>query len=134
MDPEADTAAGPNEVVGGGKIIGGIRHDAAPSIVPRPEFEGAHQPQLQGVSAVFFQDTYPAEISRIDRSRRRDDAGKADRNRIVKGDPPVPLIELRNGSTVKECQLMKLGECVGNLVVMAVNLAYPVHGVPTLVP
>ena len=63
--------AGPNEVVGGGKIVRCIRHDAAPSIAPCARFQRAHQPQLQSVAAMPSQHADPAEISRVEGARRR---------------------------------------------------------------
>ena len=61
--------AGPDKVVGGGEIVGGIRNDATPSIVPRTRFQRAHQAQLKGVAAVFSQHADPAKISGVDRAR-----------------------------------------------------------------
>jgi hypothetical protein len=37
---------GPDEVVGGGKIVGGVRNNTAPSIVSRPPFQRTHEPHL----------------------------------------------------------------------------------------
>lgn len=114
---------GADEVVGGGKVFRGIGNDAAPSIMSCPRFQGAHQPQLQGVAAVLLQHSDPAEISCVEGSRRGNDACEGDRDRPVKSEPPMPLIEFRNGRAVKESQAVEVGERVGDFVVMPVNAA-----------
>src|SRR5260370_38542318 len=75
--------AGPDEVVGGGKIVGGIRNDRGPIIVPRPRFQRAHYPQLKTITAPFRQHSDPAEVSRVDPPRRRHHASEADRIGLV---------------------------------------------------
>jgi hypothetical protein len=119
--------AGPDKVVGGGEVVGGVRNDATPSLVSRARFQSAHQAQLQSVAAVFFQYADTAEISRVVGVRGRNDAGKADRHCLVKGEPPMSLFEFRNGSAVKECQAVKVCEGIRDFFVMAVDLAYPVR-------
>jgi hypothetical protein len=119
--------AGPDKVVGGGEVVGGIRNDATPSIVARTRFQSAHQAQLQSVAAVLFQHADTAKISCVVVVRGRNDAGKADRHCLVKGEPPMSLIECRNGSAVKECQAVKVSEGICDFFVMTVDFAYPVH-------
>jgi len=123
VEPIATT----DKVVGGGEIVGGIRNDATPSIVSRTRFQRAHQAQLKGVAAVLFQHADTAEISGVVCAGGRNDAGEADRHCLVKSEPPMPLIEFRNGSAVKECQAVKVCERIRDFFIMAVNLADPVH-------
>lgn len=81
--------AGTDEIVGRNKIFRGVRHHPAPSISPSPPFQRAHQPQLQAVAAIFAQHADAAEISGIVRSRGWHHAGKGDRCRFVKREPPM---------------------------------------------
>ena len=118
--------AGPDEVVGGDGIVGGIGHDATPSIVSRARFQRPHQPQLQGVAAVPFQHTDPAEIPSVERACRRHQSGN-DGGGLVKGEPPMAVIKLRNGRAVKKCQAVKVGKGIGDIVVVCVDLTNPVH-------
>ena len=39
----------------------------------------------------------------------------------------MAMIEFRNGSAVKECQLVEVSERIHDFVVVAIDLAYPVH-------
>lgn len=119
--------AGPNKVIGGGKIVRGVRNDAAPSIVTPARFQRTHQAQLKGIAAMSFQHADTAEIPRVEGARRRHDSGKGDRYGLVKREPPMPAIEFRNGRAVKECQAVKISERIGDFVVMSVDLANPVH-------
>src|ERR1700687_4495789 len=119
--------AGPDKVVGGGKIVRGIRNDAAPSIMTPARFQRAHQAQLKGVAAMSLQHADTAEIPRIEGPRRLHDSGKGDRYGLVKREPPMGAIELRNGSAVKEGQPVRVGKRIDDLVVMPIDLANPVH-------
>jgi len=67
------------------------------------------------------------EISGIPRACRRNDPGEGDRQPLVKGEPPMPPIERRNGRAIEECQTMKVGKRVRDFVIMAVDLSYSVH-------
>src|ERR1700686_3005050 len=89
--------AGPDKVVRGGYIISRIRHDPAPSIVPRPRSPRARQPEIKGVSPVLLQDPNPDEISSVRPMQGSNDACKGNRQGLVICKPPVDLIELRNG-------------------------------------
>src|SRR5450756_2440804 len=116
-----------DEVVGGGQVVRRIGNDAAPSIAPRTQFHCPHQAQLKPVPAVLFQHTDTAEISGVERARRRNDTGKGYRYFSVIRQPPIPPVEFRNGSSVKERETMKVCKRVGDLVVVAVHLTNPVH-------
>jgi len=82
--------AGPDKVVGGNEIAGGIRNDATPSIASRTRFQRAHQAQLKACPQCFsirrHGQKYPALYAR----EERNDAGKADRHCRVKSEPPMP--------------------------------------------
>jgi hypothetical protein len=54
-----------DEVVSRGKVIGSVGHDETPSIVTGAELQRTHQPELQGLTAVFPNDTNPTEIAGI---------------------------------------------------------------------
>jgi hypothetical protein len=58
---------------------------------------------------------------------RGDDTRK--RNRICRmtNEPPMAVIELRNGGAVEEREGMEFRERIHNLIVMPVDLANPVH-------
>jgi hypothetical protein len=45
----------------------------------------------------------------------------------------MPQIELRNARTFKKGQAVKLGQRLGDIVVLSINLPYPVHLTPFLV-
>ncbi len=109
------------------EIVGGIRDDAVPPIVPRTRFQRAHQAQLKPIPVVLLQHADTGKISRIACARRRNDSGKGDRHPFAIRQPPMSPIEIRNGSAVKECQAMEVGERICDFVVMAIDLAYPVH-------
>jgi len=74
------------------------------------------------------------EISGIPRACRRNDSGEGDRQPLVKGEPPMPPIEHRNGCAIEECQTMEVGKRVRDFVIMAVNLSYSVHQASLLHP
>ena len=67
------------------------------------------------------------EISGIPRACRRNDPGEGDRQLLVKGKPPMPPIEHRNGCAIEERQTMEVGKRVRDFVIMAVNLSYSIH-------
>ena len=46
----------------------------------------------------------------------------------------MPLIEVRNGSSVEECQAVKVRQRVSDFVVLAVDLTNAVHGHPQILP
>lgn len=119
--------AGTDKVVGRGEIVGCIRDHRTPSIVPRTPFQCAHKAQLKRVAAVPFQYADPTEISCIVSARRWNQAGKGDRDGLVESEPPMSLIEFRNGSTIEECQTVKVCQHIRHFVVMPVDFAYPVH-------
>jgi hypothetical protein len=119
--------AGTNEVVGGGRIGGGIRDQRTPSNPPRPRFQGAHQPQLKRVAAMPFQHADPAEVSCIVSAGRWNHAGKGHGDGLVKGEPPIPLIELRNWSLIEESQPVEVGQSIDYFIVMPVGFTDPVH-------
>lgn len=43
----------------------------------------------------------------------------------------MPVIEFWNTGTVAERQLVQLGKRIGNVIVLPINFAYPVHGPPS---
>jgi hypothetical protein len=45
----------------------------------------------------------------------------------VKSEPPVPLIEIRDRCRVNESELMKLDQCVRDLVIAPIDGANLVH-------
>jgi len=75
--------AGADKVVGGGKIVGGIRNHGAPSIVPRTRLERAHQAQLKAASWYFRSTSDATEIPRIVDMCRRNDTGEGHRDRLA---------------------------------------------------
>lgn len=46
----------------------------------------------------------------------------------MQNQPPVAVIESGNGSAVKERQAVKIGQGLGNIVVLTIHLTNPVHG------
>ena len=46
----------------------------------------------------------------------------------------MAVVEFRNGRTFKKCQAVEVGERIGNFVVIAIDLAYPVHRFDLLLP
>lgn len=63
------------------------------------------------------------KVARIEDMSGRHDAGEGYRFGSLESEPPVPLIEFRNRSSVEECELMKFCERVRDIVIIAVNLA-----------
>jgi hypothetical protein len=82
---------------------------------------------------VFAEHADAAEISRANRTRRRHDSGKRDRDRLMKGEPPLSVIEFWYRSAIEECQSVKVGERVGDFVIMPVDLPNPVPAPQTFV-
>jgi hypothetical protein len=119
--------AGPNEIVRGSDIVGRVRNDGTPTIAASARLRCPHQPELQRASPVSIDHADPAEISRVFHVRRRDQSGKGDRYALTERQPPMPPIEWRHWCAAKERKTMKIGENVGNVVILCVNLAYPVH-------
>ena len=74
-----------------------------------------------------LQDTDAAEVPRVTDVRGWNDTRKGDRSRRVESEPPMTLLEFRNGSAVEESQAMKLCQGVCNIVVLTVDLANPIH-------
>ena len=71
--------AGPDKVVGGDRVVGGIGHNAAPTLATRSTFRRSRQPQLQGMSPVSVHYANTAEIARVESTRRRNHPGESDR-------------------------------------------------------
>src|SRR4051812_44433881 len=102
--------AGPREIVGRGESVSSGRNEGVPAVVTRPRLQRAHQPQLQRVTAMLLQNAHSTKISRVNCARRGNDPGEANRGRFVKGEPPMPMIEFRDGSTVEKCQAVEVRE------------------------
>jgi hypothetical protein len=96
-------------------------------MVPGTRFQRAHQAQLETITAILLQYANTAEISRVVSVRRGNDAGEGYRHHLVIRQPPMPAIEFRNGCAVKERQAVKICQCIGDFVVMPVDLANPLH-------
>src|SRR5207302_3033736 len=106
-----------DEVVGRDQVVGGIRHNAAPTILASLVFHRSRQPQLQSVSPVSVHDANAAEIACVVSTRRRNHPGESDRQPVMIYNPPMALVEFRNGRGFKECQPMEVSECIGHFVV-----------------
>src|SRR5947207_6993647 len=129
-----EPVAGPDEVVGGDEIVGGIGHDATPTLASRPPLHRSDQAQLQPVAAVISYHANAAEITRMVGMRRWHQPGESDRQPAIICKPPMAVVEFRNGRTFKKCQAVEVGERIGNFVVIAIDLAYPVHRFDLLLP
>ena len=116
-----------DKVVGGWQIVGRVRDNRAPTVEPRTCLQGPHQAQLKPVAAMFPQYPYPAKIAGIADVGRRDNPGKSHSFGSVKREPPMTVIIRRDGSGIEECQAMKFGECIRDVIVLSINLTNPVH-------
>jgi hypothetical protein len=45
----------------------------------------------------------------------------------MKREPPMTVIERRDGSSVEKCQAMKVGERIRDVIVLPINLTNPVY-------
>jgi hypothetical protein len=95
--------------------------------MPRPKFQRTHQAELKGVAAMLPQDPHTAKIARVDSVCRRDDTGESHRKIAAIRKPPMPLVEFRKRSAAKKRQAMKVRERVCDFIVMAIDLANPIH-------
>ena len=68
---------------------------------------------------MFAQHPNPTKIAGITDVGRGNNTGERDRFCLVKSEPPVSLIEFRDGTSVKEGQPMEFGHRVCNLIVMS---------------
>src|SRR4051794_28651794 len=71
--------------------------------------------------------TDPAEISGIADVAGRNNPCKSDGLCRVKCEPPMPMIEFRNGSAAEKRQPMKLSERIRNVIFLPIDLLDPIH-------
>src|SRR3979411_1321850 len=57
--------AGTDKIVGGSKVVGGIRHHRVPTDLPGARFQRTHQAQLKATAAMPFEYADAAKISRV---------------------------------------------------------------------
>lgn len=69
------------------------------------------------------------EVTAISRVRGMHDARERYGLVSVTGEPPHPAAELRNGRTMEERQVVKVGKCLRDLVIIGVDFADFVHDV-----
>jgi len=108
-------------------FIGGIRYDAAPSIIFCTRLHRAHQARLKSVATVFSQHADAVKISGIAGTRRGNEPGEGDRRGLEECEPPMTVIEFGHCRAIKESQAMQVCEGIRDFVVMPVDLTNPVH-------
>ena len=69
----------------------------------------------------------PTEISGIGDERRWNEAREGYRHRPKRDKPPMTPIELRNRRAFKESEAVKVGQRLGDIVVLPVDFPYTIH-------
>jgi hypothetical protein len=67
------------------------------------------------------QHPHPAKIAGIANVGRRDNPGESHRFGLVKREPPMAVIKRRNGRSIEECQPMKFGERIRDVIFLTIN-------------
>jgi len=116
-----------DKIIRRGWIVRRIRNDAIPPFLTRASFHCPHHPQLQSATAMLPQHPNAAKISSILRTCRLNNAGKGDWQTVLKGEPPVPPIERRNGCCIEECQTMKVGKTFRDFFILSIDLSNSIH-------
>jgi hypothetical protein len=119
--------ASADKIVRRGDIIGGVRDQAAPSVVASPKFHRAHHAQLQTMAAVSPRHADARKIAGTMGARGWNETCKANRRGLAKSEPPITLIEFWNRGAIKECKPVKVCHNIRGFVVPPVNLANSVH-------
>jgi hypothetical protein len=73
------------------------------------------------------QHTDPTEIAGVARVGRGNDTRKGYRICRMTNEPPMAVIEFRNGGAIEERQTVEFRERIRDLIVMPVDFANPIH-------
>lgn len=98
-----------------------------PPVAACTVLQDPHKTQLKTPAAMPAQYANTTKIAGVVDMRRSNKSGKRHRLSTVEGKPPVSVIEPRNAGPVEECQLMQFGKRVGDVFILAVNLANSIH-------
>src|SRR5579859_845976 len=116
-----------DEVIGRDDIVRRVRNDRAPPARAGPGLGRPHQAELQRPPPMLAQHANPAEIAGAFGVRGWDQTSEGDRVAPVKHKPPISEIESGKGCAPKECETMKVGENIRNLVILPVYGPYLIH-------
>ena len=76
---------------------------------------------------MISQHPHARKVAGIPRPRRSNHACKSDRRVAFASNPPVALLEIGHRRRIKKRQAMQFGQNVGDIVVVSIDCAYPIH-------